>query len=430
MWRRLWVTCGLLGCGRISFDPQGEVSRDATAIDGPPSTADAAPALCWDGPIVVSAPGNAAYGVTLAVDGQDLVVMWASAYDTQSVEDDYGTLWFRRFDSNGAPRQPATALALADLGLVNAASPSLLATADGVVVTYSGHTGDINSGGQLRAIQLDATGSPLGPSTHISGNFAAPSPGVTAGGIANSLVPIGDGATLAVGVYGKYPWGGVGEWLRGAYLLEAATLQRVDSFMCHVCYGDHPERAGNAGFDGATFHDPVDDTLALLAAAAEGPNWVTRMRWIDRSNTLVDEAELDRYGAAFDDPPNVAAAWDPVAEQYVVLHTRKVDGTYALRMTTIAGRAPTFVRDLWTSDQRFGFVRMLRRADGGYWWVASSGALLQVSQLTARLAATGDILGIITAEGDYALAEHAGRLIMASRDAAATEVRLRCFDAN
>jgi hypothetical protein len=409
-----------MACGRIAFEPQAGSAVDAPPGDAPTGVVDAAALTCWDGAIVVSEPGNAAFGVTLAGDDDGLYVMWSNAGEFS----DGGALWFRAFEPDGTPRQAATTLAPGELGLVNAASPSMLARDGALLVTYSGHTGDINSGGQLRAIRLDLTGTPLGPSTHISNDFAAPSPGVTTGGGPHALKAGADGE-LVVGVHGKYPWGGAGAWLRGTYYIDDTTLERVGGFICHNCYS---VRFATSGYDGATFHEAADDTAAMLAAVQEGSEWITRMRWIDRANALVAEAEVDRHvlGAS---PPSLAAAWDPLAERYVVLHSRLVDATYELRLSTIDGRVATSVRTL-LSGPDYVAARILRRAAGGYWWVAATGNLVQVAQLTADLSAAGAIHGITRAEGDLALFEHAGRLIVGSRNAAANEVRLRCFTAD
>ncbi len=419
MHRFVVALCGLLGCGRLGFAPEDDGRGDARAID-----AAAPPAACWDGAIVASEPANAVYGSTMATDGQDLYVMWASAYDLLPS----GTLWFRRFTGAGEPMQAATSLEPGDLGLNAAASPSLLFRGGTLLAAYSGHTGNVNSGGQLRLIELDATGSPLGPSTHISDNFAAPSPGVTTGGD-NTLTLMADGQSLAVSVHGKYPWGGAGAWLRGAYVVNAETLQREGEFMCHVCYADHPDRAGNSSAAGATFYEPADDAFAMVAAAHETGTWVTRMRWIDRNNVMLGEVELDRHASLLAERPALAAAWDADAGRYVVLHGRQAAGTSALMLSTVDGGVAAVVTELTNSEQRFGYARMLRRADGGYWWLAATPDVVYVGELTPGLVPVGEPRALAVAEADFALLEHAGRLIVASRDAAATELRLRCFSA-
>jgi hypothetical protein len=367
----------------------GQFGQAGSAVDAPPGDAptgvvDAAALTCWDGAIVVSEPGNAAFGVTLAGDDDGLYVMWSNAGEFS----DGGALWFRAFEPDGTPRQAATTLAPGELGLVNAASPSMLARDGALLVTYSGHTG-VTTGGGPHALKAGADGE------------------------------------LVVGVHGKYPWGGAGAWLRGTYYIDDTTLERVGGFICHNCYS---VRFATSGYDGATFHEAADDTAAMLAAVQEGSEWITRMRWIDRANALVAEAEVDRHvlGAS---PPSLAAAWDPLAERYVVLHSRLVDATYELRLSTIDGRVATSVRTL-LSGPDYVAARILRRAAGGYWWVAATGNLVQVAQLTADLSAAGAIHGITRAEGDLALFEHAGRLIVGSRNAAANEVRLRCFTAD
>jgi hypothetical protein len=415
-------------CGRLDFSSVPTPAPDAVAR------------TCWTTPINVSQNAGASYAPSIASDGATIYVAWT---DATGYVHDYvnGTenLFFRAVALDGTLGAPPVDIPKAMLGTNRNQFPSLLVTPTGLAMAYSGqHGATIDSDGDARILWVDPAGTPRGTPTVISDDIASPNPGITAQGDAHALVAIPGTSQLVLRVYGKYPWGGIGSWNRGAYFLDATTGARIGP---RVCYDNCPlpTRSGHVGGNSGMVYRPAPEDVVAFFEGDNQPygsqTWKITFRRITRSDAEAGpDLVLDTIdGAPAGQAPHVALAWSDTLGRYVAMWVSwTMSGTYAVSMTTIegngAGAGP--IVSLGTIAEPATGMRLLHLSNDTYFALMPSTAALYRIQLDAQAHVTRSLAQIeaVPYQQDSMIEDSHGRVIVATNDSATNpDVWLHCY---